>query len=161
MQVADSAKDWDLTTKDATHINDDSLIGLAFQRPSDNLIVQATEFCERFDGTSSLGRFAFDAREEWTIKLKQWDPNPAFHPPMDAFLGRPAVSNEGTQLRLWQTRQEPWPTMLRCCNARLAVVESSAHLQCTCDVRRSADRRCPAQARRACTVRRCEAVRLL
>ena len=83
--------------------------------------LQATEFCERFDGVTSLGRFAFDAREEWTIRLKQWDPNPAFYPlPMGTYLGEDVAQGGGLPdsiIPLWQSRADPWPTNLRCAHA--------------------------------------------
>jgi hypothetical protein len=116
MQVADVGKPWDFRNVEGDeriHMNDEQLVGLSFKRPSDGLIVQATEFCERFDGAASLGRFAFDAREEWTIRLKQWDPNPAFYPmTMDSYLGD--YMPDGSILKLYQSRKDPWPTNLRC-----------------------------------------------
>jgi hypothetical protein len=126
MQAADQGEPWDLANLPAgerTHINDDQLVGISFKRPTDGLIVQATEFCERFNADgSSLGRFAFDAREEWTVKLRQWEPNPVLFPhPMETYLGD--YQPDGSILALWQSHRDPWPTNLR-----------SAPVHCSCQV---------------------------
>lgn len=94
-------------------MNEDQLVGISYKRPTDGLIVQATEFCERFASNgSSLGRFAFDAREEWTVKLRTWDPNPVLFPhPMETYLGDYQL--DGSIVALWQSYRDPWPTNLR------------------------------------------------
>lgn len=117
VQVADAGEPWDfagLPAGERTHLNDDALVGISFKRPTDGLVVQATEFCERFDdGGASLGRFAFDAREEWTVKLHQFEPNPVLYPhPIENYLGD--YQPDGSVLALWQSKRDPWPTNLRC-----------------------------------------------
>jgi hypothetical protein len=86
-QSAAVGKAWHLsalTDDQQEHVNNDQLVGIMFQRPAangDDKIVQASEFCERFqrDGTS-LGMFAADALETWSIKLRTWETQPTLYP---------------------------------------------------------------------------------
>jgi hypothetical protein len=87
VQSTAAGKAWDLAslpTDQKDHISNDQLVGIMFQRPAargDDKVVQATEFCERFlDNGQSLGMFAADAHEEWSIKIKTWQTHPVLYP---------------------------------------------------------------------------------